>query len=171
MFRPVAGLGDNMNVMRYTVIDTKGAVSFIAHCDAFNAMIAACARNPETLVEFLAHADSYYQSLQDYVLFGLAVFDERNGPGNYRAIHAALDFCPPEEQPVFRVVDDVTREASLRPVKAGLIIFNLRAKRIIQMQNSYSELKRSGRIRVFDGTNLTNVVHKYALPADWSVVP
>src|SRR3990172_9182497 len=109
MFRPAAGLGGNMNVMRYTVIDKTGAVSFIAHCDAFNAMVAACARNPETLEEFLACADSYYQPLQDYVLFGLAIFDERNGPGNYRAIHAALDFCPPEEQPVFRVVDDVTR--------------------------------------------------------------
>jgi len=160
-----------MDVMRYTVIDKRGAVSFIAHCDAFNAMVAACANDPQTLTEFLAHADTYYQSLQDYVLCGLAVFDERNGPGNYRAIHSALDFCRPEEQPVFRVVDDVTREASLRPVKAGLVIFNLRAKRIIQMQNSYPVLKRSGRIRVFDGTNLTNVVHKYSLPADWSVVP
>jgi hypothetical protein len=68
-------------------------------------------------------------------------------------------------------VDDVTRETSLQPVKAGAIIFNLRAKRIVQIVNVYREIQRSGRARVFDGHHLTNTVYKYRLPEEWALVP
>jgi hypothetical protein len=35
--------------------------------------------------------------------------------------------------------DERTRQASLQPVKAGVIIFNPRNRRIVQIQNTYSE--------------------------------
>src|SRR3972149_6681563 len=107
-----------MNLMRYTIIDRRGGGSFVAHCDAFTALVAACAHDPATLEEMLDAADSYYGSLRDYVLSGLAIFDERNVPGSYEAARRDILTALPWEQPVFRVVDDFTRETSLRPGRA-----------------------------------------------------
>lgn len=160
-----------VNVIRCTVVDCRGAVSFIVHADALSALTAACSANPSSLEELLKGAEPYYHYLREQVLNGLAVFEERNARGNYQAIHQALEFCPPHEQPVFRVVDDLTREASLRPVKAGAVIFNLRARRIIQIINTYQEIRRMGRARVFDGSGLTDTVYSYRLPKDWVLVP
>src|SRR3989304_5539452 len=118
-----------MNIMRYTIIDKKGAVSFVDHCDVLDALVAACAENPRTLEDLLDVAERYYRSLKDYVLSGLAVFDEHNTRSHYERIHSALRVLRPEEVPVFRVVDEVTRQASLQPVTAGIIIFNLSSQR------------------------------------------
>jgi hypothetical protein len=160
-----------MNVMRFTIIDDEGGVSFVAHADALPALVKGCTQNPGSLGELLDIICPYYGALREYVLDGLAVFDERNVEGHYGAIHEALDFCAPHEQPVFRVVDEVTREASLRPVKAGAVLFNLPAKRIIQLQNTYWEIQRAGRWRVFDGSEMTANVFSYRLPREWAVVP
>jgi hypothetical protein len=160
-----------MNVLRCTVIDPRGAVSFVTHGDALPALVAACTSGPETYEELLSGADTYYANLSDYVYSGLAVFDEHNTHGHYETIHRAVTTLPRHRQPVFRVVDDLTREASLRPVKAGAVIFNLKAKRIIQMVNSYREIRRSGRARVFDGRRHTDAVFRYKLPEEWALVP
>ncbi|HZU75364.1 MAG TPA: hypothetical protein VFA70_01280 [Dehalococcoidia bacterium] len=160
-----------MNLMRCTVVDAYGAVSFIVDGDAIPALVAACTHNPRTLAELLELADPLYGELKDRVLNGLAMFDEQNVPGNYKAIHAAFDVCAPHQQPVFRVVDDRTREESLRPVKAGALIFNLPDKRIVQLQNSYRAIARSGRYRVFDGSRHINRVFSYRLPVEWAIVP
>lgn len=160
-----------MNLIRCTVVDRRGAVSFVAHCDALSALVAACAASPPGLEELLDLAEPYYRSLREYVEAGLAVFDERNVQGCYEAIHDTLRSAPPHEQPVFRVVDGVTREASLRPVKAGAIIFNLKAKRIVQLMNSYREIHRNGRGHIFDGSGHTETVFSYHLPREWALVP
>lgn len=160
-----------MNVLRCTIIDSHSAVSFVVHGDALPALVAACTSNPRTLKELLERSEPLYRNLKEYVENGLAVFDELNTEGHYEAIHTALNTLPPHRTPVFRVVDDVTREASLRPVKAGVVIFNLRAKRIIQMVNSYREIRRSGHGRVFDGTSYTRAVFRYRLPEEWALVP
>lgn len=160
-----------MNVLRCTIIDDSGGVSFLIHGDALPALVAACTTNPRDFNELLQRADPYYHNLADYVYSGLAVFDEHNTEGHYEAIHKALTTLPRHKQPVFRVVDDLTREASLRPVKAGAIIFNLKAKRIVQMVNSYREIRRSGRARVFDGHRYTGEVFSYRLPEEWALVP
>lgn len=160
-----------MNLIRCTIVDRRGAVSFVAHGDALPALVAACAASPGTLDELLELSDAFYQSLRGYVEAGLALFDERNVPGRYGAIHAILRRTSPHEQPVFRVVDSLTREASLRPVKAGAVIFNLRAKRIVQLMNSYREIRRSGHARIFDGSSYTEAVYSYRLPKEWALVP
>ena len=160
-----------MNVMRYTIVDDEGAISFVDHCDVLKALVAACAQNPRNLKELLDLAENYYRSLKEYVLCGLAVFDEHNVPGGCESIHSALGLLRPEETPVFRVLDDATREASLQPVKAGIIIFNLPSKRIVQVMNSYAEIQREGRGRVHDGERPTREVFRYRLPQDWALVP
>lgn len=146
-------------------------MSFITHGDVLPALVAACTSSPDTLEEFLERAEPYYGNLSEYVLSGLAVFDERNTEGHYEVIHKVLTTLPRHKQPVFRVVDDLTREASLRPVKAGAVIFNLRAKRIVQLVNSYREIRRSGRGRIFDGRSHTSAVFSYRLPEEWALVP
>jgi len=160
-----------MNVLRCTVVDGSGAVSFLVHGDALAALVAACTSNPATLGELLQQAEPYYHNLSEYVFSGLAVFDELNTEGHYEAIHKLLTTLPRHRQPVFRVVDELTREASLRPVKAGAVIFNLRARRIVQLVNSYSEIRRIGHGRVFDGCRHTDAVFRYRLPEEWALVP
>jgi hypothetical protein len=160
-----------MNLMRMTVIDAGGGVSFVAHGEAIPALLRACAAGAGSFGELIDAADPYYHGLHEHISNGLAMFDERNLPGHYEAIHSALSHARPEESPLFRVVDDVTREASLRPVKAGAIIINLLDRRIVQLQNAYQEIRRSGRGRVFDGERLTNDMFWYNLPKDWALVP
>lgn len=160
-----------MNLIRCTIVDRQGAVSFIAHADALPALVAACAADPLSLEELLELSEPYYRHLRDYVQAGLAVFDELNVRGRYHAIHETLRRTPSHEQPVFRIVDSFTQEVSLRPVKAGAIIFNLKAKRIVQLMNSYREIRRSGRARIFDGCGYTETVFSYRLPGEWALVP
>jgi hypothetical protein len=160
-----------MNLVRCTVIDSTGGVSFLTHGDALPALVAACSTNPATLDDFLEHAEPYYCNLSEYVHDGLAVFDEHNLAGHYAEIHRQLTTLPRHKQPVFRVVDDLTREASLRPVKAGAVIFNLKEKRIVQLVNSYREIRRTGRAHTFDGSRLTEKVFRYKLPEEWALVP
>ena len=112
------------------------------------ALVAACAAAPRTLGDLLEATSPFAPELKDRVLSGLAVFDEHNAPGNLARIHAAFEYCRPEEVPVFRILDSATREISLKPVRAGVVLFNLRDKRIVQLQNTYAEIQRKGRIRV-----------------------
>ena len=160
-----------MNVLRCTVIDSSGGVSFLTHGDALPALVAACSYNPGTLNDFLDTAEPLYRNLSDYVHDGLAIFDEHNTSGHYDAIHRLLTTLPRHQQPVFRVVDKLTQEASLRPVSAGAVIFNLAEKRIVQLANTYREITRRGRARTFDGARLTDTVFRYRLPEEWALVP
>ncbi len=107
-----------MNVMRYTVVDASGRVSFIGPCASLLPMVAACSGDPADLAGMLRLADQYGANLGPYVLAGLAVFDEHNLPGNYERIHAAFAYLREHEIPVFRVVDERTRDTSLKPVQA-----------------------------------------------------
>lgn len=160
-----------MNVLRCTLIDHTGSVSFVADAEALPALLRGCQQGPGTVEELLRLAEPFYHGLEERVLNGLAMFDERNVPGHYEAVHHALEFCAPHEQPPFRVVDETTREASLQPVKTGAVLFNLVRRRIVQIQNSYREITRTGRGRVFDGQHLTRQVFSYRLPSEWQLVP
>ncbi len=157
--------------MRFTVIDPRGRVSFVAPCSTLEALVAGCASQPRSLDQLLAAAEPFASGLTERVLSGLSVFDEHNSPNNVRWIHAALDYCRPQETPVFRVVDARTEEASLSPVRAGVVVFNLVAKRIVQIQNTYAEIRRKGRLRVVRNNQPTDRVQRYELPPDWSLVP
>src|SRR3990172_4754829 len=160
-----------MNLIRCTIVDRGGAVSFVAHADALPSLVAACTANPSGLDELLALSEPYYRGLREYVETGLAVFDETNVRGRYGVIHETLRRTAAALQPVFRVADSLTREASLRPVNAGAIIFNLKAKRIVQIMNSYREIRRIGHARIFDGSGYTDAVFSYRLPREWALVP
>ncbi len=162
------------DVMRFTVIDALGGVSFVAPCRTMEALVAACAAGPSSLGELLEAASRFEPEIRERVMSGLAVFDEHNSRTNPISIHSALDLLRPADLPVFRVLDDRTRQASLQPARAGVIVFNLKSKRIVQIHNTYTEIKRSGRIRIpprEGGERPLPGVHRYQLPAEWSLVP
>jgi hypothetical protein len=157
--------------MRLTVVDARGTVSFVAHSSAAQALTAACAENPTTLHDLLQVSRKYDRGLCELVLHGLVVFDEHNLPDNAEAIHEQLRTLPPRDTPVFRVLDDITREASLQPVRAGVILFNLLRKRIVQITNTYEPLARAGEVNYHNGKFLSRRVFDFELPSEWSIVP
>ena len=159
------------DVMRFTIIDAGGGVSFVAPCRTMEALVAACASEPSNLEELLASAARFVPGVEERVLSGLAVFDEHNSRSNPQSIHAAFELLRPADLPVFRVIDDRTRQASLQPARAGVIVFNLLSKRIVQIHNTYTEIKREGRIRFARSDDAPARVHRYQLPPDWSLVP
>lgn len=162
------------DVMRFTIIDRYGNVSFVAPCRALEALVAACTTGVDTLDELLTEATRFVPELKVRVTSGLAVFDEHNSREHPQSIHAALDLLRPADLPVFRVIDDRTRQASLQPARAGVIVFNLIGKRIVQIHNTYHEIRRSGRIRIASGeapAGRATPVFQYKLPSDWSLVP
>lgn len=164
-----------MYVMRFTVIDPDGTVSFVAPCNALKALVAACSKAPNNLTELLEASTRYDNELQGFVLNGLSIFDEHNSSGNLQQIHDALDYAGEQKShhtvPAFRVVDDVTQEASLEPVQAGLVIFNVRDRRIVQVHNTYADVKRQDRGRIHEGGAPTTRLYHYKLPMDWQIVP
>lgn len=160
-----------MDLMRFTIVDAGGAVSFVSHGEALAALLASCAGNPTTIDGLLAGADDYHHDLRRHVLNGLAIFDEHNTRENATHIHRAFAFLKPHEQPAFRIIDDRTREESLRPVKAGAVIFNLLDRRIVQLQNTYRKIARVGRGHIIEDDRMTSRTFLYRLPRNWAVVP
>ncbi len=160
-----------MGLMRFTIVDTTSTVSFIGPDRALHALVAGCAQGADSIGDLLDRAAPFVRDLRERVLSGLAVFDEHNSEGNTRWIHAAFDYCKPEEVPVFRVLDDRTRDMSLSPVWAGAVVYNLKSRRIIQIQNTYSDIKRKGRLRVLEGAAPGNRIQRYELGPEWTVVP
>ena len=163
--------------MRFTVIDPQGTTSFVAPCTALKALVAACASSPppEHIDDLLAATTKYDTDLREYVLNSLALFDEHNANGKHDQIHFAIQYADEQRThhqiPAFRVVDEVTREASLQPVKAGLVLFNLKDRRIIQLQNTYADVRREDRGRVHAGGEPTGQLYSYRLPVDWQILP
>lgn len=160
-----------MDVMRLTVIDHVGTASFVAHSSAALALTAACADNPTTLDGLLTASQRYDRGLRALVQRGLAIFDEHNLPDQLGNIHRQIAELPPRDIPPFRVFDPITREASLRPVRAGVVLFNLPAQRIVQIENTYEPLSRSGEVNFHNGKFLSIRLLPYELPPTWSIVP
>lgn len=160
-----------MDVMRLTVIDRAGTASFVAHSSAALALTAACATSPETLDDLLEASQRFDRGLRAMVLRGLTIFDEHNLPDQLDAIHRQLAELSPRDIPPFRVFDAITLEASLRPVRAGVVLYNLPARRIVQIENTYEPLSRVGEVNYHNGKFLSIRLLPYELPPAWSIVP
>lgn len=167
----VTSLRERSNCIRFSVADRRGAVSFVGPCHAIKMLVAACARGAKTFDELIALLRGYDEQFATQVANGLAVFDEHNLPGDTGAIERRFADSPPSDWPPFRVYNQATRNASTQPTGAGLIIFNLDAKRIIQVQNSYAEIQRKDRGRRRMSGRPVQQLYYYELPGDWSIVP
>src|SRR6185437_10095924 len=102
-------------MMRFTLVEDRRGISFVAPPTSLAELVAGCARNPASINGLLDSVARHHAELVTYVRAGLAVFDEHNAYGNFTHIHAALQRPAPDGTPVFRVVDEFTRAASLQP--------------------------------------------------------
>jgi len=157
--------------MRFTIVDPNGTISFVGDGFLMLPLVAACATNPESLPAMLARVDDIDRRLRNRILNGLAIFDEHNVEGNYTAIHSGLESSREDPAPVFRVVDDFTRQRSLEPTRTGLIIFNLKDHRIIQVLNHFYAVERAGEVHLHTGSRYSRRTVTYELPDSWSIVP
>lgn len=160
-----------MSLIRYTVTDDNGTASFVGPGHAIKMLVAACAKEPKNLREMLDYVRRYDADFVDGVTRGLSVFDEHNVAEDTHAIELQISQTDPDDLPPFRVYNEATRASSSRPAQAGLIIFNLKARRIVQVQNSYWEIQRSDRGRVRELGKPTRTLYHYRLPREWALVP
>jgi hypothetical protein len=159
------------SLIRFTVTDGDTTTSFAGPGHAIKMLVAACAKGPRTVGELLEHTRRYDEHFATDVLNGLAVFDEHNVRENTDSIERTLLGQRPEEWPPFRVYNDATRRACTQPGRAGLIVINLAAKRIIQVQNSYAEIQRTDRGRIRSDGKPTRRLYHYDLPQEWALLP
>src|SRR3954470_22783518 len=96
-------------MMRFTVVDNMGTLSFVGPPHALKALAAACSQGPEDHRHLIGLLGEYDGQLQQELSAGLHVFDEHNTKTDARAIHSLLDECKPVASPPFRVVDERTR--------------------------------------------------------------
>jgi hypothetical protein len=157
--------------MRFTIVDHGGTVTFVDDGFMMMPLVAACASNPNSLREMLSRANEIDRRFRIRVMMGLAIFDEHNIEGNYEAIHRTLEKVEGSDEPVFRVVDDVTRDRSLNPTRTGLIIFNIKDRRIVQVINLFYAVERSGEVHLHTGSRYSRRTVSYDLPEAWSIVP
>lgn len=157
--------------MRFTVIDPNGTISFVAPVESLKPTIAACSHNPASLDELLQALALYDDLLAAQVRGGLAVFDEHVTADAPEGAHRLLA-APPAPPAVFRVVDDLTGEASRKAFGGGLVIFNIKARRIVQVHNNLLRVRRRDRGRVRQGGKpVDGELYGYELPAEWALVP
>jgi hypothetical protein len=159
------------SLVRFTVTDGDTTTSFAGPGHAIKMLVASCAKGPSTVRELLENTRRYDEHFAIDVINGLAVFDEHNVRDNTDSIEQQLHSGQPDEWPPFRVYNDATRRACTQPGRAGLIVINLAAKRIIQVQNSYAEIQRKDRGRIRAGGKPTRMLYHYDLPQDWALVP
>ncbi len=157
-------------VLRFTIVDGSGTVSFVGDSFFLQPLLVGCAAGARSLPELLDIANAVDKRIRDYVLNGLAVFDEHNTRENFRSIQAQIALLEGEDGPVLRVLDDVTRAESNRPTRTGFVILNLKERRIVQGQNLFGDIVR-GEAHVHNGHRYSRRTVPYELPKHWAVVP
>ncbi len=162
---------DGVSLMRFTVIDGDGTTSFVAPGHALKMLTAACSRQPADHRALLGMAEEYDPRLAGNILRELARFDAEQAGAEPVSMASRASNGEAEAELPFRVIDDATRRRSLEPARAGLVVFNLPAKRIVQIQNSYGDLQRKDRGRLRRDGRPVRAYYSYELPPDWSIVP
>lgn len=161
----------NRSHFRCNVIDDKGTVSFIAPPHGLKVLAASIARGANSFAALMAYARRFDETWAASVNRDLIVFDEHNVESVGRWFEDALSTEKDTDHLAFRVIDQTTRRRSLVPGRLGLVVFNLKEQRIIQVQNSYDDLRRKDRGRVRVNGKPTERIFHYELPSGWAIVP
>lgn len=156
--------------IRYTVVDPRGTVSFVGPGHVLKMLVAACSHMPSDLAGLLGHLRTLDRQFTDQVQDALAAFDEHHVAG-VAAGERPAGVTVPNQSTVFRVLDTASRQASLQPSRAGVVVFNLIERRIVQIQNTYAEIKREDRGRMRRAGRPVQTYYQYHLPSDWQIVP
>lgn len=158
-------------LMRFTLVDEGGAISFPGPGHILKMLAASIRTNESTTKQLLDQLALLDEKITDDIRRGIAVFDEHCLENEPASIDAWIANGERLLLNPFRVVDPVTRNVSLRPERLGLVIFNLIERRIVQVQNSYGALLRCDRGRLRKSGRPISSYYRYQLPDEWSIVP
>lgn len=134
-------------------------------------LAAGCAKEPADFWGLMEAVGRYDAVFAKAVLDGVRIFDEHNTRDDHSEVVTRLGETDARGDPPIRVLDERTRRRSVEPAGAGLVVFNLVARRIIQVQNSYAELESKGRGRLRENGRPVQRLYHYALPATWTILP
>ena len=155
--------------LRYTVIDDSGTVSFVGPAHLLKMLAASCAESPPTLAALLDAASALDSETITALKRDLRVFDEHFTRDEHPGLKDWL--ASDRRRGPIRALDDETRLVSMEPDGAGLVIFNLPQRRIVQVQNSYANLRRQDRGRIRRAGRPTGALYRYRLPDEWRILP
>lgn len=155
--------------MRFTVVDNRGALSFVAPAHLMKVLAAACAQGASDALALLTQAAVWDHQAVTAIRRDLYIFDEYHTVEEPAQITTWLS-VEPRFRP-FRVIDSDSRRISLEPAGSGLVVFNLIKRRIVQVQNSFAELRRRDRGRVRRDGKPTRELYRYELPSEWAILP
>lgn len=158
-------------VFRFTIIDPDGTVSFLGPGHGPKVFAAACSQGAGDHRDLLRLAEHYDAHWIAEVRAGLHIFDEHNIGETADSFKAHVEATSRDKVMPFRVIDTVTRQLSTQAARSGLILFNLNQKRIIQVQNSYDELRGEDRGRIRSEGRPTSSFFFYRLPETWRILP
>ncbi len=156
--------------MRFTVVDNRETVSFVAPGHALKMLAAACSRHAKDYSDLILKIADYDAQLARRLLNGLASDHSSATPAD-GLVDAPVSQPGGDEPELFRVLNAEQRRKSTEPVDAGLVLFNLPAKRIVQVQNCYGDLRRKDKGRLWRDGRPVRAFYSYELPDDWTIVP
>ena len=157
--------------VRITIADEDSTISFLSPGHAIKMVVAACSKEAETIDQVLDTLEQLDHDLCATIRHGLARFDEHNVRSDSGAFETLMSETPSNQLPPFRVLSPEMRNRSLDPGRLGLVLFNLRSKRIVQVQNHYGEINRQDRGRIWVSGEPVRRLYQYALSPDWALLP
>lgn len=169
--KPVLEVPVKANLFRFNLVDQNTAVSVVGPAHGLKVLAAGCSFGPDSISDLLVQAQPFDSEWIERIRFGLMVFDEHNVRELSAASRAAIQTEGDMDHPPFRIFDSATRTRSMVPAALGLVIVNLKTRRIIQIHNSYADLRRKGRGRIRAQGKPTRSLFHYELPEAWSIVP
>jgi hypothetical protein len=158
-------------MMRFTIVDTAGTVSFAGPGHCAKVLIAGCSSGPSDFRSLLERVREFDGQFVDGVLNSLAIFDEQVLDDRPETADRWLEQSRRQGIGAFRVYNQALRNLSLTAERLGIVLFNLRERRIVQIENSYGELLRSDRGRIRIDGNPVNRFYHYTLPDTWTLFP
>ena len=156
---------------RVNLIDERGTISLLTPPHGPKMLTAVAGLGLETSREMLEAVAAMDESWIRQVQSQLAMFSEFNVDSLDEDWREMVEENDSVVHPAFRVIDGVTRSRSLVPGSLGLIVFNLKQRRIIQVQNAWDELERTGEGRYRIDGDIDERMYSYTLPETWSLVP
>lgn len=156
---------------RINVIDEHGTLSMLAPQHGPKMLTAMAGLEFDNAKDMLLAVSALDSSWIWQVQSQLAMFDEFNIDELHEDWIEMIERKDSAVHPAFRVIDPITRSRSLKPGSLGLIVFNLREHRIIQVQNSGADLEREGAGRYREDGRPQGQMYSYTLPQNWSLVP
>lgn len=155
-----------MGTYRFNVIDEHGTASFLGPRHGSKMVAAACGANHRSLDSMLTYLEALDEVWAGDIERGLREFDARNSCPSPSGSEGERDWREP-----FRVVDQETRAQSMRISSLGLFVVNLKARRIVQVDNRSTDLMKAGKGRVRRNGRPTRMLFRYELSPDWDLVP